>query len=362
MPIVALVVPFHNELDRLPSVIRALRNQASHEAKIVFIDNGSTDGSAGVLRKLDEVSSGQWHCFTEKRVGKFHAMRSATERCVGELDASVVGFLDADSHPTNDRWLSEAIHIGNQEGDRLGFIHSPCEYSEHEAWRRFYGACGAYHSVVEDISRRFGWFANAAGGFFSTRLAQRYFDIAEPTTEIGLRMSLCGLWWGLAGHYNDGGAVRTSARRIVRDPVSFWRWCAYSREFYLDKDLNTEQKIDLSDRRPVPDLTPAQLEFFFQRQAMKMSSRTLVPMAMLGSRGAGEPGTHTLAPIGLPDLDPDEDELRKLSIAAETFTTSRFETFLQQIERSAFCRRVAKAVEGRLRAAYEAMTGVAARG
>ena len=84
-------------------------------------------------------------------------------------------------------------------------------------------------------------------------------------------------------------------------------------------------------------------------------------MAMLGNCGVAKTGEHTLATIGLPGPNPTEDELTKLSIAAETLVTSRFETFLQQIERSAFCRRVAKAVEGRLRAAYEARTGSSTR-
>ncbi len=360
MPTTALVVPFHNEMARLPSVIQALRNQDSHEVEIVFVDNWSTDGSADLVRELAEVASGKWHCLTVERVGKFHAMRGATELCVRQLEVSVVGFLDADSYPTDHRWLSEASRIGDQAGQHLGFIHSPCEYSEHEAWPRFHAACKACDSVVEDLARRFGWFANAAGGFFSVRLLQRYFGMAEPTTEIGLRMSLFGLWLGLKGYHHDG-TVGTSARRIVRDPKSFEQWCTYSREFYLDKDLNREQKIDLSQRSPVLDMTPEQLELFFERQAVKMSSRTLVPMALLGSCGVAGPGEHPLAAIGLPGPDPSEGELASLYIGAETLTTQRFESLLHQIERSAFCRRVSKAVERLLHAAYESSASSSAR-
>ena len=64
-------------------------------------------------------------------------------------------------------------------------------------------------------------------------------------------------------------------------------------------------------------------------------------------------GEHALAAIGLSGLDPSEGELENLSIGPETLTTSRFEALLQQIERSAFCRRVSEAVEQRLHAAYE---------
>jgi glycosyltransferase involved in cell wall biosynthesis len=75
MPTTALVVPFHNEVDRLSGVIRALRNQASHEVEIVFVDNGSTDGSGDLVMELEEVASRSWHFFTEERVGKFNAKR-----------------------------------------------------------------------------------------------------------------------------------------------------------------------------------------------------------------------------------------------------------------------------------------------
>lgn len=351
MPTTALVVPFHNELDRLPTVVRALRNQASHDVEIVFVDNGSTDGSVDLVQALEEIASRTWHCISEECVGKYHAIRSATEFCVRELDASVVGFLDADSYPTDDRWLCTSSLIADQTGPRLGFIHSPCEYGEHEAWPRFRAACEACRAVVEDVSRRFGWFANAAGGFFSVRLLQRYFGVAEPATEIGLRMSLLGLWLGLEGHHN-GGAVRTSMRRIVRDPVSFKRWWTYSREFYLDKDLNREDKTDPGAGRPVNDLTDAQLHLFFRRQAVKMSSRTLVPMAWIGSRGSAEPG-ELLATLGVSGLDPKEVELASLVIDAETLTTSRFEALLRQIERSALCGRVSEVIEQRLHGAYE---------
>lgn len=360
MPTTALVVPFHNEVDRLSTVIGALRNQASHDVEIVFVDNGSSDGSVDLVQGLTEVTSGTWHRITEERVGKFHAIRSATEFCERALAASVVGFLDADSYPADDGWLRTSSLIAAESGHHLGFIHSPCEYTEHEAWPRFRAACGACHDVVEDLSRRFGWFANAAGGFFSVRLLRRYFDMAEPATEIGLRMSLLGLWLGLEARHN-GGTVRTSARRIVRDPASFKQWCTYSRKFYLDKDLNREEKTDPGEGSPVPDLTAAQLQLFFQRQAVKMSSRTLVPMAWLGSRGATEPG-ELLTVIGLSGPDASEHEPVRPGIDAGALTTTRFESLLRQIERSALCRRVSEAIEQRLHAAYASRTSSSSRG
>ncbi len=100
-------------------------------------------------------------------------------------------------------------------------------------------------------------------------------------------------------------------------------------------------------------MTPEQLKLFFQRQAVKMSSRTLVPIALLGSCGVAGPGEHLLAAIGLPGPDPSEGEWANLHIGPETLTTQRFESLLHQIERSGFCRRVSKAVERLLYAAYK---------
>ena len=84
-------------------------------------------------------------------------------------------------------------------------------------------------------------------------------------------------------------------------------------------------------------------------------------MALLGSCGVAGPGEHPLGAIGLQGPDPSEGELANLYIGAETFTTQRFESLLHQIERSAFCRRVSKAVERLLHAAYESSASSSAR-
>jgi glycosyltransferase involved in cell wall biosynthesis len=350
MSSVALVVPFHNEIDRLPLVVRALRRQAPHAVEIVFLDNASDDESLRFVRGLEEVEARKWHCFTEKRVGKFHAMRSATERCEQQLGASILGFLDADSYPANGEWLYQAGRIGVELPDRLGFIPSPCTYYEHEAWPRFSTACAAYHDVISDLSMNVGWFANAAGGFFSLRLLKRYFEIAEPTSEIGLRASLLGLWLGLEGRHNPG-TVKTSARRIVRDAVSFTRWYTYSRDFYLCKDINRTRKIDLRHRSPVPDLTPAQVKTFFRRQAVKMSSRILIPMALLVHRS--ERTQSVSSAIGLQGRCFTEARSESLGISPGMLVTPRFEQLMHRIEHSALCRRTADAVEQLLLDAYE---------
>lgn len=350
MSSIALVVPVHNEIDRLPSVVGSLRRQAAHDVEIVFLDNRSDDGSLPFLLGLEEIEAGKWHCFTEDRVGKFHAMRTATRRCEERLGATIVGFLDADSFPANPEWLRQAVRIGAECSDRLGFMHSPCKYYDHEAWPRFRTACTACHDVIADLSARVGWFANAAGGFFSVRLLKRYFEIAEPTAEIGLRVSLLGLSYGMISRHNPG-TVRTSARRIVLDARTFTRWCTYSRDFYLCKDINRATKKDLRQRSPIPDLTPTQLRSFFRRQAVKMASRTLVPMELLARRN--EPASSVCSAIGLQELSIPEDRLQGLCITAEALVTTRFEQLLHDIEHTTRCRHIAETLERRLRDAYE---------
>lgn len=51
----ALVVPFHNEERHLSTLIESLRRQDHTDVPVVFVDNGSTDCSAALVRRCDEV-------------------------------------------------------------------------------------------------------------------------------------------------------------------------------------------------------------------------------------------------------------------------------------------------------------------
>lgn len=45
----AIVAPFYNEEDALPGTLEALYRQDDHNAEVILVDNGSTDGSRGVI-------------------------------------------------------------------------------------------------------------------------------------------------------------------------------------------------------------------------------------------------------------------------------------------------------------------------
>ena len=45
-----------------------------------------------------------------------------------------------------------------------------------------------------------------------------------------------------------------AGRRIVVNARNFAQWCFYEEEFYVSKDINSPQKIDLATPAPIGDL------------------------------------------------------------------------------------------------------------
>jgi hypothetical protein len=72
----------------------------------------------------------------------------------------------------------------------------------------------------------------------------------------------------------------SSGRRIVVDAMNFELWCFYRREFYLKKDINAASKKNLNAPHALEDLPRDEIEHFFERQAVKIACRNLIPLAV----------------------------------------------------------------------------------
>lgn len=280
----ALVVPFHNERLRLPAVIESLRKQQPHAAAVVFLDNGSIDGSGAFVRGLDEVQSGEWWYVQEPHLGKFQAMKSATRFCAKQLEAEFVGFLDADSRPAAPGWIHTAAAVLREAADDVGFVFSPYTYRDLHESPRLRDAYLTVDLVSRRLARQLGWFANAGCGFYATDTLRQYFARAEATTELGLRLSLYALARGGRGYMNPI-PVWTSARRIVHSQTNLLRWSLYSREYYRRKDINQDEKIDLERPSEARDLPSWVAGRFFHRQSVKIVCRNLIPLALFDQNG-----------------------------------------------------------------------------
>ena len=96
MTATTLVVPCYNEASRLPVETYLSFLEAHDDLRVLFVDDGSTDGTRGVLERLCERSSGRCESLrlTENQ-GKAEAVRQGIRRAL-DSDASLVGFWDAD--------------------------------------------------------------------------------------------------------------------------------------------------------------------------------------------------------------------------------------------------------------------------
>ena len=97
-PSVLLLVPFRNEAENLPPLLKALKNLSYpiHQLNIVFIDDGSTDGGATQLLPDCEKNE-NWHLLSlPQNVGKAQALNLA---CQQFSQGQVIAVYDVDERP-----------------------------------------------------------------------------------------------------------------------------------------------------------------------------------------------------------------------------------------------------------------------
>jgi glycosyltransferase involved in cell wall biosynthesis len=108
---ISVIVPFHNEEKHIERCIGALRSQnyPRNRYEIVMIDNGSTDGSAGIVRRYSDV-----RLLSESTPGSY----AARNRGVAETTGKILAFTDSDCSPNPD-WLSTICRELSAPGVRL---------------------------------------------------------------------------------------------------------------------------------------------------------------------------------------------------------------------------------------------------
>lgn len=101
-PDVSVVVPFFNELDRVPGLREALLNQtlSPDQQEIILVDNGSTDGTDEELEEFARSCPHVRACRETERRGSYAARNRGVEQARGDL----VAFTDADCRPVPE-WL-----------------------------------------------------------------------------------------------------------------------------------------------------------------------------------------------------------------------------------------------------------------
>jgi glycosyltransferase involved in cell wall biosynthesis len=97
MPVLSVVVPVHNEAAFLPSALPSLIEQVETvepDAEILIVENGSTDGTADVARRLGGAAA---RVLELERADKGEALRRGFAVATGEWVVSVdVDYFSAD--------------------------------------------------------------------------------------------------------------------------------------------------------------------------------------------------------------------------------------------------------------------------
>lgn len=105
----AVIIPHHNDINRLGCCLAALMPQVDPETEVVVVENGSDEDPAPLcamylgLRLVREPQKGAAH---------------ARNRGVAETSAPYILFLDCDCLPASD-WLASAL-AAQQNGDLIG--------------------------------------------------------------------------------------------------------------------------------------------------------------------------------------------------------------------------------------------------
>lgn len=109
-PLLSIIIPVFNSEDVLTRTLKSLNKQSLGEAEVIFVNDGSTDGSLGLLRDFAKHSPGLRYITTENR-GAFLAREEGIKQARGEY----IGFCDAGDEVSSDgfnKMMSAAISTG----------------------------------------------------------------------------------------------------------------------------------------------------------------------------------------------------------------------------------------------------------
>ena len=280
----AFIVPFYNEERCLPRLIESLRSQHGAEVPVVFVNNGSTDGSPELVRRCEEVRGGRWHCIDESHVGKFYALQAGTSYCVNRYGAEYVGCFDADAYHGSSEWLRTGCAILDRALPEFGYTYSPFTYVGFDRLPRFRAAYLAYQAGLNQLIESVGWGLNGLGFIAAADLVSEYWACAAPGSCIDMPLSLFLLSRGRQPVLHPGCLV-SSGRRIMVNAENFMAWCFFRGGYYASKDINSPRKVDLNQSTVVDDLREDQIDEFFERRATKVICRDFIPLAIFDTHG-----------------------------------------------------------------------------
>lgn len=89
---ISVIIPTYNEGDVIGECLESLANQAYKDFEIIVVDDGSTDNSLGIVRKLQDSKTQKLEILEQKHLGPGEARNLGASRASGEI----LVFVDAD--------------------------------------------------------------------------------------------------------------------------------------------------------------------------------------------------------------------------------------------------------------------------
>ncbi len=99
-PLISVIMPCYNAAPYVAEAVASVMGQSLGNVELIVVDDGSTDGSEDVLKRLAVVHAGRLHLHFTNRVGPYPARNTGLKQARGDY----IAFLDAD-----DWWRPDAL-------------------------------------------------------------------------------------------------------------------------------------------------------------------------------------------------------------------------------------------------------------
>ena len=194
---VSVVIPTFNEEKTIRSALEALSRQTVLPVEVIVVDNGSADGTKGVVEKFIQTTpSPKTLLLAETKRGP----SAARNRGIRGANGDIVAFLDADSIPKGE-WVERLARVlqpplSGVGGPCLGFL--PGHFME-----RYFTAVQKVHYSVRELSQeedlRMGFLLGGnsafrkealleAGGFDETLQISEDMELCQRLLAVGKRL------------------------------------------------------------------------------------------------------------------------------------------------------------------------------